>query len=512
MIQFLKLNKIRTYFNFKRPMSFRKAFFISLLLHGLLFFGMAFLINIFTAANLNEQSIFFDLISTPTNIPPNLEDIKHDLPKSHLLPHKLVDQIEKNNPQPDIQDDEDISENFLNNLIMPASLNLPRIKNGKPKLMPAVLSMSHQQQKFLAQQANKAVDKLQKLNRSDSVFVWKHKKQSYIVKLHRKPATTITGLDEVMLEVTTREKGYNVTTKMLMRRMAFSNYAQFIDNWDPKVAVHNDNFRGRFHSNSPFKLSRNKGITPKFYGKVTTASYNLKLDNLPLLFDEQSVFIGGLERGAKEIRLPKTLLPFTRDKAVESSHVHVLTEDSWILFNKDGSYTWRIKSSPKIEHRRTIPQRECFFIVGKKKADLFLKGVVRGKVLVFAASNIIIDDDLVYARHPEVTIPSDDILGLVSQKDIKIAHPSVTGPGDLQICAAIYAKRKFRVPNIQGHGQATLHIYGSLSAGSITATEPRYATKIVYDKRLDNKRPPNFPMTDFYEIKAWEKQWKVKEQ
>ena len=492
-------------------MSFRKAFFISTFFHCVLFLFISFSMNP-NIYNLNEQFIFFDLISIPTNSPPYLKkESEHYSTKSQLLPHNLVKPIEESSSQPVITDGIDISEPVLNNHIMTASLNLPRIKNSKPKLLPTVLSMSQQQQSFLIQQANKTVEKLQKLNQSDSVLVWKDKKQTYTVNLHRKPATTITGLDEVILEVTTREKGYNVSTKMRMRQVAFSNYAQFVDYWDPKVAVHNDNFSGRFHSNSPFKLSSNKGITPKFHGKVTTASYKIKLDNLPLLADEQSIFIGGIERRAKEIRLPKTLIPFKQHKAVDNSRVHVLTEDSWILFNKDGSYTWSIKSSPQIEHHRAIPQRECFFIVGEKNVDLFLKGIVKGKILVFSAGNIIIDDDLLYARHPEVSIPSDDYLGLVSQKDIKIAHPSVTGPGDLRICAAIYAKRKFRVPNIRGHGQATLHIYGSLSAGSITATEPRYATKIVYDKRLDNQRPPNFPVTDFYEIKTWEKQWKVKE-
>ena len=34
-----------------------------------------------------------------------------------------------------------------------------------------------------------------------------------------------------------------------MNRIAFSNFAQFIDRWDPEVEIHDDLIDGRFHSN-----------------------------------------------------------------------------------------------------------------------------------------------------------------------------------------------------------------------------------------------------------------------
>ena len=57
----------------------------------------------------------------------------------------------------------------------------------------------------------------------------------------------------------------------------------------------------------------------------------------------------------------------------------------------------------------------------------------------------------------------------------------------------------------------TLVIYGSVTAGSITATEPRFATKIEFDRRLTNARPPSFPLTDRYELDAWNGEWRVDE-
>ncbi|MFQ5751315.1 MAG: hypothetical protein ACE5HI_04900, partial [bacterium] len=139
-----------------------------------------------------------------------------------------------------------------------------------------------------------------------------------------------------------------------------------------------------------------------------------------------------------------------------------------------------------------------------------VKGVVKGKVLVYSPGKIIIDDDLTYARHPEIAYDADDYLGLVSDKDIEVADPAVTGPGDLYIFAAIYAKGRVRVRHLYGSGKATLYIYGSLTAGSLSATEPRYATNVRFDKRLETRRPPNFPMTERYEMMEWDGQWRVK--
>ena len=170
----------------------------------------------------------------------------------------------------------------------------------------------------------------------------------------------------------------------------------------------------------------------------------------------------------------------------------------------------RAKSEYEKVVKRKVTEKDPFFIVGKKKANLHLRGTVCGKIIVYAAANIIIEDDIFYAFQPDKFNRSNDYLGLISEKDVVIATPSVTGLGDLNICAAIFAKRKFCVSHFYEKTKATLQIYGSLSAGTITATEPRYVTRIIFDKRSENNRPPNFPLTDRYEIVEWDRQWKVK--
>ena len=104
---------------------------------------------------------------------------------------------------------------------------------------------------------------------------------------------------------------------------------------------------------------------------------------------------------------------------------------------------------------------------------------------------------------------ADDDLGLVSDKYVHIAPADVTGPGNLLINAAIYAKRRFAVRGYRSRENAMLYLYGSLSVGSLSATEPRYYTRIQFDRRLEEMRPPGFPMTDRYEVESWDTTWTV---
>jgi hypothetical protein len=102
---------------------------------------------------------------------------------------------------------------------------------------------------------------------------------------------------------------------------------------------------------------------------------------------------------------------------------------------------------------------------------------------------------------------SDDYLGLVSDRDVEIAEPETTGPGDLMVHASIYARGRFIVRDHRTYESATLFVLGSVTAGSLSATEPRFATKLDFDERLEEFRPPSFPLTDRYEVAAWDGRW-----
>lgn len=547
--------RLRTHSPFRTP--FRRAIWLSLLLHVGLFGFFAFIINLFYVPRLTLTPLVFDFVYRPSdgvttsdNQGPEREsqakkklarpddtplttvsqkpriDRTLTAPAKHLTPSfKPVEAV-----QPDGIENLPLAENWVDpgnmpedettvNLnkvlslrtLAPTSLKFPEYDVRNPKPLAAKVSMSRKQHKELVKKLNKLAEKLPKIEFTDTTLVWKIKGREYEVRLQQRPASSDMALDEVLVEVRTNQNGRKLSSEMRMKRLAFSSFAQFVDYWNPYVAVHNDELMGRFHSNTEFKVSNNRGVLPKFHDKVTTAGYRVELSdpNFPF-FNQKSIFLAGLETGAKVIKMPKNFVPAANDTELDSSRIHVMAEECWITFERDGSYSWQTKSNRDGTNRRLLPDDQAFLILGTKDAVLHVKGTLNGQVLLYASDDIIIDSNLTYASLPEAVAFANDYLGLVSEEDVEIARPEVTGPGDLHIYASIYARDRFKVGDIYGNGEATLYIYGSLSAGSLTATEPRYATRVRFDKRLETRRPPNFPMTDRYELEDWDGYWNVK--
>lgn len=335
---------------------------------------------------------------------------------------------------------------------------------------------------------------------------WVHDGQAFSASVQALPAGNETGLDRVMVEISTQVDGKRFATRMLMKRLAFSSYAQFVDRWDPAVQIHDDVIDGRFHSNSEIYVTRSRGVQPTFLGRVTTASRRINTSNSHGRVDNEEVFLGGLETGVRRIALPRELELFSAETGESERELHRFEEHTRIVFYPDGTYGWTKLESSESEQIRKIPVGGSY-LAAAEKVRLHLRGVVRGAVLVYSPERISIEGNLTYARDPIIDPESEDFLGLVSDRSIEIAPPEVTGPGDLRIDGSIYARRRFAVKNFRSRSAGTLFLYGSLTAGSITATEPRFATRIEFDSRLENARPPAFPMTDRYELESWDRSW-----
>jgi hypothetical protein len=335
------------------------------------------------------------------------------------------------------------------------------------------------------------------------VVEWRHRGQAYSATLERMPAADNMGMDELKVTVSTEQDGQRLSTQLGMRRLAFSSFAQFVDRWDPNVQIHDDEIDGRFHSNTEIAIGNDDGVQPVFRGKVTTGQ-RINTSNSERHVRRDEVFLGGLETGAPRIWLPQRSLP--SPDARRDAQVHELTKDARITFYADGSYGWTYVETAEPE-KRTLLGSEPHYVVAAEKAIVYVKGIVNGKVLVYSPRRIVIEDDLVYAAHPAFPPDSDDYLGLVSEGSVEIAAPESTGPGDVTVHAAIFAKRSFAVRSYGTRGLATLRVYGSVAAGWITATEPRFRTKLEFDDRLASLRPPSFPLTDRYELAAWDGRW-----
>ena len=334
---------------------------------------------------------------------------------------------------------------------------------------------------------------------------WEHDGRTYRARITRNAADDNMGMDQMVVEVSTERDGRRWSTQMRMQRLAFSSFAQFVDRWDPDVQIHDDEIDGRFHSNSEIFVSRSGGVQPTFHGKVTTAR-RVITSNSERFVRREEVFLGGLETRVKRIQLPQQFVALDEIDNVPVERVHRFAADAAITFHVGGNFSWAYLKGDMSGHRIRLSD-EPHYLLGDKGVSLRVSGVVNGKVLVYAPNDIVIGDDLLYADDPRFNPDSDDYVGLIADRNVAIAESRLTGPGDVTVHAAILAKRRFLVRNYRSRGGGTLHVYGSVASGSLSATEPRFRTRLEFDPRLGAARPPGFPVTDRYEVVEWDGTW-----
>ena len=360
---------------------------------------------------------------------------------------------------------------------------------------------------------------------SPSQLTWRQDGRAYSAVLKRRPAVTNTDIESAIVEIVTLEGGKELRTRLHLKRLAFSHYTQLVDRWDTTVQLHDDEVNGRFHSNSEITLGYDRAVAPRFLGKVTTAAGSFALANWSGVRPRAEIFPAGFEIRAGRISLPQRFLRVDSHPELANAQYHTFERDTRITFYADGTYGWQPLANGAHEERASLG-RVPMLMVASRGAELRVSGTVNGNVLVYSPERIWIDGNVTYAhdahhmqdapdtpeapgaRSSQDSTNQQDYLGLASDQFIDIARPEVTGPGDLEIDAAIYARRHFTVTDetTPGHG-ATLNIFGSLTAGALSATEPRYATRLEFDPRFEHTRPPGFPMTDRYEVDEWDAHW-----
>ena len=331
---------------------------------------------------------------------------------------------------------------------------------------------------------------------------WQQGDYQYSATFEKRSAKNDMDTDEILIEVATNRDGKKLTTSLRLKKMAFSNFAQFINQWDSSISIHDDEMNGRFHSNTRISLLASRKAAPLFHGKVTTASYFVDITGGKA---KKDMFLAGLETGVKRIAMPKPQTLFQEVQMVKSINSRIIEQDSRVIFTHDGHYLVQPYTQTGVMQRYPVGDRPLY-ILAATKVSLWVSGTVNGAVAVYSPERIVIEGSLEYLSIEDID-QGGDFLGLISGRSVVVANRKVVPEGDLHIQAAIYAKSRFQVKQIGGKQAGTLNIYGSLSVGTITATEPRYATNIVFDTRFQNIRPPGFPLTDRYELVAKKHHW-----
>jgi hypothetical protein len=336
---------------------------------------------------------------------------------------------------------------------------------------------------------------------------WQQDGQPYRAVLTRETGTDAMDLERVRVEITTQSpNGTGLQTQLTLKRIAYSHFTQVVDEWDPNVELHDDQIIGRFHSNTKFMVSTDRQVAPTISGIASTTASDVQIGRAGSRERREETFQGGFEAGAMRISLPDRIRHPRLKQLDPQANVRRFDYDARITFHADGHYTWQAPGADVGAEEKYSPEHPTY-LIGAPLTTLFVKGTVNGKVFVYSYGYIVIEGDLRYADDPRVSPESDDYLSLVSDQYIAVARPEVTGPGDLHVNAAMFARKGFMIRNIMTPRAGTLAIYGSLTSGTITATEPRYATRVEFDPRLDEVRLPGFPATNRYDLDQWDAEW-----
>ncbi len=370
---------------------------------------------------------------------------------------------------------------------------------------PAPVAVVHEtEQVMLRKNVEKLAQKLLETNTTETELTWQEEGREYTARVLRQPAPDSTGLEQVIAEIMTENEGKRMRTKLSLKRLAFSSFTQLVNHWDPNIRLHDDVIDGRFHSNSEIGLAFSKGVEPRFFGKVTTSAARLTDAPVGTRKRAREVFQGGTETRTERVTLPRDM-PDVVNGGEEGDRL-LFPVDTRIIFNSDGSFVWRPANGAGELQRATSSQRPRY-LIGEKGATLYVSGVVSGIFTVYTPADVEIENDLVYSKDPRDVLISRDFLALIAGRDIRVASGKITGTGDLHIHAALFARRRFWIEAVERARPGKMFILGSLTAGTILETEPRYATQLDYDQRFEYLRPASFPMTRRFEVNSWDQGW-----
>lgn len=359
--------------------------------------------------------------------------------------------------------------------------------------------------------------------------------KSYTQSSTNKPANSVGSWDEykVLLMSTSTYDNIEVTTEVLMQRDSFSKYS-YMTNSELSSSGSNiwfmgaDNIYGPIHTNGTFRMSG----SPSFYGLITSPNNWVAHSTNPT----SPNFFGGENFNAPTKDSPNS---YELGKLATAAAVDGLTFDANIdinFYENGGSgYATITKSSTTSYTCGTslvIPSL-CSGSSSWTSYDLDLSqiggiistsgridvdGVVKGAVTLHAGTLIEIDGDISYFTSPLVDSSSTDLLGLVSEGDVRIdanAH-SASGTQDVTVHASIMAlNTSFYVENYwSGSGRGTLNLLGGIiqknrgavgtfSGGSIVSG---YQKNYQYDGRLRGSIPPAFPRESVFSIVYWKEE------
>lgn len=301
------------------------------------------------------------------------------------------------------------------------------------------------------------------------------------------------------------------TIRIILKPSVFSKYAYFSQTeganiwWTTK-----DTVWGPLHTNGQLRVADR----PVFMGKVSLDGSIVKFSN-----NAQPQFLGGVQTGV-HITIPNNgvsnvgaaaTLGGAKISGQSLVYLEFRGDSIRYKYSSGGSWTYVLGS--------TFAPNGAIFA---ENAELRIKGNVKGKYTIAASGTggttgkIFLDDDVYYNTDPQVNPNSQDMLGIVAQRDIIITENSANN-NNIKVQASIYSESgSFQAENYQNRPvSGSIYLYGGViqnargpvgtftTSGGTTTITSGFSKRYRYDDRFMIANPPFFPGTGSFEIVSW---------
>ncbi len=287
----------------------------------------------------------------------------------------------------------------------------------------------------------------------------------------------------------------------------FSLFAWMTNNENGIYWITGDTVWGRVHTNTQLNING----TPVFMEKVTTAKGMSPKWGSAL---NKAIFKKGFETGVAPITFPKDLSQLvgaaTSGGRYYAGDVTVKLNGGTLADN-DG-YAVVYNSGGAVVDSFALNSGTFNGALGAS-GRLSVSGVVDGRLSLFSQVDIYIVDNI---RYEDRTTASDDVLGLISEKNVTIAD-NAANKKDVDVDGSVFSRTgSLSAENYAlGTPKGALRIFGSIvqekrgAVGTFAGSSLKtgYSKRYKYDERLadPNFRPPYYPgfYTATYAIACW---------
>lgn len=312
-----------------------------------------------------------------------------------------------------------------------------------------------------------------------------------------------------------QKNDYQSSTQVIMTKDSFSKYTYFTDEEPSNIYFYDgDVMEGPVHTNGTMKIAG----SPTFKGNVTSpnqweghSSYsndpNFEADTN---FSAQTIDlplgsnIDNLKSAAQTggLRFNNHIRAHFRTQVSGSDTLGLVDIAQW-----NGSY-W---------DNETTYDLSTINGVISATGQVHTKGELKGQVTLHSEELVEIDGDLTYHKNPLTDPSSNDLMGIVSEKNVRVdenAHEDV-GTQDVNIHASIMAiDQSFYVEDYSDYYEGyrgTINLLGGIQqkvrgpVGTFNSSGPAsgFDKAYSYDQRLLKAIPPAYPRESFFTKVSW---------